>query len=265
MIKIYYQSDHHSEHSGVADFEPNLDSYLVLCGDIGKPFEPEYEATLKNASENFLMVFIVLGNNEYYSKEGKTITEINHQISKICNKFNNVVFLNNSSFQLTPKLRIIGTILWSEIPKNKHMDAIIRNRDCTTSKTAKVRCRNIYDYVDGKATELFPKDTDKLFHQNVKFIENEIKKAEEEKVELIVCTHYLPSMSLLQDKTIGYLFASNLDYLIKHPIIVWIAGHNHKETNTVMNDVHLLSNPKGYPENKSGFKQGKYIEIERTE
>ncbi len=264
MYKLYYQSDLHTESTnGVHTFSKHLDNYILLNGDIGKPYEKEYELTIRNASENYKTVLILSGNNEYYNSDRIPITDINLQIQTICNKFKNVIFLNNSSYDITSDLRIIGTILWSYIPPNKHIQAILNNKNCSTSKTAKVRCREIYDYnSDGKVVELFPVHTNKLFEQNVKFIESEIKKADEEKINLIVCTHYLCSINLLDKKDIYYMFASDLEYLIKPPVIAWIVGHDHRCKDTIINDVLVTSNCKGYNPEKDGFDEEKYLEIE---
>lgn len=264
MIKLYYQSDLHTESTnGIHNFSKHLNDYIVLNGDIGNPYDPNYTQTIQNASESFKFVYLISGNHELYSKDRIPITDINLEIQTICNKFKNVIYLNNSSYDITPNLRIIGTILWSYIPPNKHIQAILNNKNCATSKTAKVRCREIYDYdLEGKIKELFPKDTNKLFEQNVKFIKDEIKKADDEKINLIVVTHYLPSIDLLDRKDIYYMFASDLEYLIKLPVLCWIVGHSHCNIETKVNDILVTSNCKGYNPEKDGFDDEKYLKIE---
>lgn len=242
MLKLYYMSDLHTETNGIHKFSQNKESYLVLIGDIGKPFESEYQETIADASLNFKLVFVVPGNNEYYSPEGKTMDEIDRQIQKICSGFDNVFYLNNTGFNLTPKLRIIGSILWSQIPEEKYLETTMLNQNCKTSKSSKVRCRDIY--IQYKLVT--PEDTNKFYSQNLEYLEKEIFDAKLHQIGLIVCTHYLPTKNLMNFSSIDYLFASDLDDLIHPPVIAWLSGHIHESKVEEINCVTVGLNCKGY-------------------
>lgn len=263
-IKLYYISDIHTETIGEFKFpksNEHKNDYLLLNGDIGKPFNEEYINTISNASKNFKTVLVNIGNNELYTQQNHTVDEITIQVQNICNSFSNVYLLNNSGYYITPKLKIIGSILWSKIPKNKYEETITNNENCTTSKFAKVKCREIYINKKFKTT---PTDINEMFVQNIKYIEEEIKEAKENNIELIVCTHYLPTFKLCRNKgsKFNYLFASDLDYLIKYPVIAWLCGHSHYNKDLIINNVICSMNCLGYNIEESLYISDKYLEID---
>jgi hypothetical protein len=68
---------------------------------------------------------------------------------------------------------------------------------------------------------------------------------------LIIITHHLPSFTLIDKeyecyKELNTGFASELDYLITHPITHWIYGHTHKPNDSIINNVKMICNPLGY-------------------
>jgi hypothetical protein len=264
MIKLYYISDIHTETTGEFKFNRHKNDYIVLIGDLGRPFQKEFYNTIANASKNYKIVLYICGNNECYSSNNETISDINIQIQEICDSFSNVYFLNNSGYYITPKIKIIGSILWSKISKNKYAETIANNENCSTSKFTKVRCRDIFIEKDIKAT---PADINKMFNENVKYIQNEIKEAKENNIELIVCTHYLPSYELCKDKNspINYLFASNLDYLIKYPVLAYLCGHSHYNKDLFIDDIFCSMNCKGYDDEKSLYIEDKCLIIQNEE
>jgi Icc-related predicted phosphoesterase len=262
MFKLYFVSDIHTESVGSFTFEPHKQDYLVIVGDIGKPKQKEFFETINNASKNFYKVFIVCGNNDLYTKEKETISEIYSNITKVCSKFDNVYFLNNSSFDLKNNVKIIGSTLWSYIPEDKHKDTICRNKNCATSQWSKVKCREMYDFDEkNNIKEVLPADINMMHNLCIQYLKDEILLAKQQSKKLIICTHYSPTMKLIKRTDIDYLFAGELDYLIDDPVIAWISGHSHYNNTVIINNIPVTMNCLGYPDQKTGFRKNKHLLI----
>lgn len=74
---------------------------------------------------------------------------------------------------------------------------------------------------------------------------------------LLVMTHHMPSRSLIAPKYRGSFescFASESDHLIRRPISVWVYGHTHTANQSILNNVRMICNPRGYPgENRRAY------------
>ena len=92
---FYYLSDLHLEKDFKRIFNINKYTkdrpYLILLGDIGYVNQQSYKDFLYGISGRFDKIFIVAGNHEYDSN--KTLNEINLEIENICNRRNNLLFL----------------------------------------------------------------------------------------------------------------------------------------------------------------------------
>jgi Icc-related predicted phosphoesterase len=89
-----------------------------------------------------------------------------------------------------------------------------------------------------------------LFLKNVNFLTNEIKNNN----NIICLTHHLPSAELIHEKYKNYpnfMFANDLNYLIKDNIKLWMCGHSHTCNTKIINNVICTLNPFGYPHENS--------------
>jgi predicted phosphohydrolase len=239
-LKIRYLSDLHLEFIKSYNIEEfikkipsGIDEICILAGDIGNPYEINYNIFMEFISKNFKKTFVISGNHEYYNKT-KTIKETNEFMKEYFNKFNNISFLNNS-YENYENICFIGTTLWSKItnPVNKINDVYqIPN----------------FDYIE----------YNKLNMLSVNFLEDALQNNE----NVIVITHHVPSYSLIDIKykttqmnPYNQWFYCNMDELIeknKNKIKCWIYGHTHTPSNIIINEIPFLCNPIGYPnENKN--------------
>lgn len=239
-MKLRYFSDLHLEF-----IKPNkIDKFIeqiakgeneicILSGDIGNPYQENYNKFMNFISENFKKSFIIAGNHEYYNKT-KTIQETNDYLQEYFTKFDNITFLNNN-FEYYNDYYFIGTTLWTKItnPENKINDVF-----------------NIpfFDYIE----------CNKLHLKSIEFLENVIH----DKNKCIIITHHVPSNTLIDDKyktlsmkPYNQWFYCSMDSFIqqnKDKIKCWFYGHTHTFNNTKINDIPFLCNPIGYPnENKN--------------
>jgi len=236
-MKIRYFSDLHLEFIKEKDIElflinihnNNDDDICICAGDIGYPFESNYDKFMIHLSKIFKQSFVITGNHEYYNKD-KTISEINDYLHKYFDKFSNITFLNNS-FVLYENFYFIGTTLWSFISD--------------------------YSKIINDTNYIKHHDCDKHNENNrisVQFLENTLQHLPN---NCIIITHHLPSYLLVDQKFKNSFFEpynqwyySNLDSLInlhKDKIICWIYGHTHIQSYTTINNIPFICNPIGYP------------------
>ena len=206
-------------------------------------------------------MFLIPGNNEYYNNIGLSICEINNILLNLCNKFDNVKFLNNQSYDLDSNIRIVGSVLFNYTPSHKFIEALNLQNTCNNKKND---CRNTYITIKNQTVLLNFKLKNILFKYNVKFLIQEIHKAVKEGKKLIICTHYTPSKNLLKepDRIGSYNFYSNLDFLFRDPIIIWLCGHSHYNIDLNMGNVLCSMNTVGHSDENTKFIKGKYIDVE---
>jgi len=193
---------------------------LIIAGDLGNPFNDNYKNFLLFYSLLFIKIFIISGNHEYYYND---IHETNAKIAEICSNFDNIHFLNNTTYEYN-NILFIGTTLWSDTTN-------IKNYDLSTIRDY----RNIKNFTQYKSNQ--------LFRQNIEFIEKELEKNKTS----IVITHHAPSFRCIPEEfkedILNTCFYSNLEYLFEYTnILVWIYGHTHNNCNIKINDTVMISN-----------------------
>ena len=209
-----------------------LDEICVLAGDIGNPYQSNYDIFIKFISKNFKKIFVISGNHEYYNKI-KTIEETNDFLKEYFNKFNNISFLNNS-YEMYCGYCFIGTTLWSKITNHEYKINDVYNIPN-------------FDYIQ----------YNKLNMNSVEFLEDVLQNND----NCIVITHHMPSNSLIDikyktEKMLPYnqWFYCNMNGLIdtkKDKIKCWIYGHTHTPSYNIINGIPFLCNPIGYPNENS--------------
>jgi predicted phosphohydrolase len=232
---IRYLSDLHLEF-----IEPNkieqfiekipsgVEEICILAGDIGNPYQLNYNIFMEFISKNFKKTFVITGNHEYYNKT-KTIEETNEFLTEYFTKFNNIIFLNNS-YELYDGYCFVGTTLWSKIT----------NPDFVINDVYKIPR---FDYIEYNRLNML----------SVDFLEDTLKNNE----NCVVITHHIPSNSLIDikyktQKMLPYnqWFYCNMDEFIetnRDKIKCWIYGHTHTPSNIKIDGIPFLCNPIGYP------------------
>jgi predicted phosphodiesterase len=245
MIKMRYFSDLHLEFikpNKLAKFiekiPPGENEICVLAGDIGNPFESNYDIFMKFISKNFKKSFVIAGNHEYYNKV-KTIQETNIFLVEYFQKFYNISFLNNQ-FEIYDNFCFIGSTLWSKI----------------TNPTYEINdVYNIpnFDYIQYNRLNIL----------SIDFLEDSLLKND----NCIVITHHMPSSMLIDIKyktqkmrPYNQWFYCDLGNLIEkqnNKIKCWIYGHTHTPSINTIHEIPFLCNPIGYPNenNKLDFRK----------
>lgn len=222
----------------------NMDKILLLAGDIGNPtiaFE-NYWLFLADCSTKYKMVFIIKGNHEYYYS---SIDKTNEYIICLKNTLpNNIIFMDKTRFDINEYITILGCTLWSNIQETQKK--IIKN---TLNDFVKIS-----DWTIERAIDEHRKD--------VNWLKKELSNIDERR-KVIILTHHAPlldgtSNPKYDNSPIKSAFASDLRYMMQHPITYWCFGHTHYCSEQKINDVRVISWQKGYPDEKykeTGFKK----------
>jgi predicted phosphohydrolase len=235
MKKIRYLSDLHLEfikpfkiEEFIRQIPSGSNEICILAGDIGNPYQSNYDIFMNFISKNFKKTFVIPGNHEYYNKT-KTIEETNNYMKEYFNNFNNVSFLNNN-YENYDNYCFIGTTLWSKITNPNYKINDVYNIPN-------------FDYIQYNRLNML----------SVDFLEDTL----ENNNNCIVITHHVPSDSLIDikyktQKMIPYnqWFYCNMDNLIQtkgNKIKYWIYGHTHSPSKNIINGIPFLCNPIGYP------------------
>ena len=234
-MKLRYFSDLHLEYIDTSQIDnfinkisSNIDEICILAGDVGNPYENNYDIFIKFISKNFKKSFIIAGNHEYYNKTN-TIEDTNKFLNDYFKKFNNISFLNNN-YEIYENYCFIGTTLWSKITNPTYE---VKDLD---------RIPN-FDYIQYNRLNML----------SIDFLEDALLYNE----NCIVITHHIPSNCLIHPKYktrvmlhYNQCFYSDLDNLIetnKYKIKCWFYGHTHTCSNVIINEIPFLCNPIGYP------------------
>lgn len=285
-IKIQYVSDIHLETRNGQKFSDILKPeapYLALCGDIGNFSSPLYEPFIEYCSKLFEHVFYIAGNHEFYNSKVNidkymaiinlntitdlmqlklqeqilTIEETLESIAKLCDKFQNVHFLNKSVYQIpSTDYHIIGCTLWSNVDMDIY--TLIQFNDFKKIMETK--------------TKLLHPGAYKQMHSNHRqFLEDIICNisSTNENAKIIVLTHHCPTFKVIDDKYLteenydaNTFFASDLEYLFGENVKAWLCGHTHGCKQVTINNTIVATNTYGYLNEKvSGFNKSAIIEI----
>lgn len=236
-IKVYYLSDLHLEYLPetveLESFLPTTDTssdLLILAGDIGSPFKSGLREFLMLARSRFTAVIYIPGNHEFWNH--RSMAEIQLSLQVLCSELG-IVYLNRQLVTINDRICVLGTTLWSNIPKS--MDSIMTDylRDN----------RRIKDWSPAKARQ--------EFHTNYNWLRCQLlatKGTEGDRV-VIVVTHHAPLIygtskpQYLNDpKNCGY--SSDCSELMPW-VDYWIFGHTHYSVEIKCGKCQILANQKG--------------------
>jgi len=284
--RLYFISDIHHEMlkpvtSSKIEIVPiendNCRNFLALCGDIGNPFDDKYRNFISRHSKRFERIFIVSGNHEYYSNgKQRTIDKIDEQLMHLSNEFENVHFLQKTTFSVEDTI-FLGCTLWTEADQfiEDNMNDYNRIYIDEEGKRAHFKYLNSGTNFGGyKTRKKYIREDRRLIkymdiyslHHDMKFwigetLENIKENIKDKKV--IVLTHHAPSFKMLQglkhDERFVYGYASDCEKYFQDPLIAWISGHTHECKEVKINNIPSISNCLGYSGQKTGYNLQKFI------
>ena len=248
MVQIQYSSDLHINDFPIGTpFEsfltPNA-PVLVIAGDICSAWDPLYSYFLHWCSRHWYIVIIITGNHEYFCDDDRkhTFEQTDAHIRQICYRLPNVIFLQSGQSYVLPNtnIRFIGATLWSNI------DTSIWD----TIKDKKGDFKVIYTQTPNSIRRTHPSDICTLHSMHRAWLSSAIASKKENEI-LIVLTHHMPTMKLLEDRyqndPLRSCYASKDDDLLTHDVAVWICGHGHRSTKLkIPYGPYCVMNARGY-------------------
>jgi predicted phosphodiesterase len=267
VIKIQVVSDIHAEFweqkTKMNFFKPSA-PILALLGDIcccGSDDDFDlFKRVITELLPKYEKIIFITGNHEYYYNDANTptiantIQGINAKIQTFFKQTSpKLVFLYNSILRIkygNTRYIIAGTTLWSNIPKSERQRIQESMNDYNY----------IYVNTGRKVRKLNANDVHKLHTEARTFIARAATEAKKERAKLIVLTHHKPYLSDDYDTTTLYpAYESDVTDLFTPNMLFWCYGHTHIADDRHINGVHLYSNPKGYPRQKTKFAKDQYI------
>lgn len=238
MTTIQIASDLHIEytHNKVPDpyeYIVPIADVLVLAGDIGSLYKLEQlRGFLDQIAKFFQAVLYIPGNHEFYTIP--SITPISYaalesRLFSLDKNIKNLFILNRSSVRIGNTC-IVGCTLWTR-------------PTCTVPPfIVRINGLNTRGYIDKHEKDLH-------------YIKKMIKYCKKANYEMVVITHYPPSLLALngikKKKAFMSLYATDLDELLtKDNMSIWICGHTHKNFDFNIDGCRVVSNQKGKPKDR---------------
>jgi predicted phosphohydrolase len=173
---------------------------LFMCGDIGNPFHHTYKDVIYHAAKSYDRVILITGNHEY--KNNYSISDTNNHIYDLCSKYNNLTFLNDTSTTINNKWTILGTTLWPNIERCRHLH--IKNLRWLTKE---INSSNM-----------------------------------SKKIVLTHYPPSLKLAGITKNHSRWDRITCDIDHLIKDPITLWCSGHLHRNVVNNINGIRCIIN-----------------------
>lgn len=253
-MKAWIVSDLHLEFGEPFSETPPPGTDVLICaGDLlTGGIVPSLEWLAANIAPLIPVVFVA-GNHEYY---GGSVQEAIRDARLLRERYPNIHFLENEAVDVGD-VRFVGGTLWT--------DFRILGRDPELAMAAAQAGMNDYRKVKFSKQpfkKFRPIHAYRMHHQTRSFLSSSL--GEQRKV--VVVTHHAPSGRSIAPESSGdplsACYASDLDGLVieKAPAL-WVHGHVHHSVNYVIGQTRVISNPRGYPGESSGFDPGFVVEV----
>lgn len=236
-MKVRILSDLHMELHPFKLIINKVADVCILAGDIGNPYNVDYDDLLLQLSLTHEKVFVIAGNHEYYHQN---IEVVDDYIDALCNQYDNVHYLQKSVF-IYKGIQFIGCTLWSHIT------------DPTLCKYMNDFCKiNIND------KKLTFDDYNHIHLEHQQWLEQALQS---NGVKICI-THHLPLTSLIhdmyKDNPLNSFYASDMTITGAN---YWVYGHTHHVNHTIIDGIEFHCNPRGYKDEASGFNMNYIFEL----
>lgn len=242
-MKIHVLSDLHLEFSDFVP-PPNVADLVILAGDIHTKCRG-----VEWANETFRCeVIYVCGNHEFYGGH------IDHTLRKMRDAAAPHVHVLENQVWTHNEIRFLVTTAWTDFTSTG--DKLAASMTCAALMN---------DFKMIRATEDFrrlrPADVVERNRIAFDFLKRELNEPFNGKT--IVVTHHCPVPEAGGETHDGHLSAAyfNRWHSVVPLVDVWIFGHTHRAVDIELGGCRIISNPRGYPEEETGFAPDLTVEI----
>lgn len=237
LLKIRIYSDLHIEfHRFDPPAVPADIDLVILAGDIDKKGRGVRWA---NDTFNCTTVYIV-GNHEFYDGHlDRTLQKMRDAAAP------HVHILENESLVMG-NIRILGTAAWTDFSSTG---------DQVAASNVAREWMNDFKYIrtDSSYRRIRPQDIIEKNRAAKNWLAEELATPHEGKT--IVVTHHAPTPTVVGSKHEGHLnaaYSNDWPRLIEQAHL-WVFGHTHKAVDVELSGCRIVSNPRGYPREVTGF------------
>ncbi|NKJ07898.1 MULTISPECIES: metallophosphoesterase [unclassified Rhizobium] len=254
-MKIWVISDLHLEFGVPFDNDPPKDVDVVVCaGDVlSKGIIPSIRWLTQHIALKVPVVFVA-GNHEFYHS---SIHESIRQVGE-ANSHPNLHFLENDIVEIKGVLFVGGT-LWTDFK--------LFGRDPQVAMSYARSGMN--DYKKIKLSKMpyqkfKPLDAYRKHVETRNFIAGELREHPGQRA--VVVTHHAPSPRSVDGgfryDPLAACYASDLEDLIcETGPTLWVHGHLHHRNDYSVGSTRIVSNPRGYPGEATGFDPDFIVDI----
>ena len=242
-MKIHVLSDLHLEFSDFVP-PPNVADVVILAGDIHTKCRG-----VEWANETFRCeVVYVCGNHEFYGGH------IDHTLRKMQDAAAPHVHVLENQVWIRNGVRFLVTTAWTDFTSTG--DKVVASMTCAALMN---------DFKVIRATEGFrrlrPADVIERNRVAFDFLKRELSEPFDGKT--VVVTHHCPVPEVGREKHYDHLSAAyfNRWHSVVPLVDVWIFGHTHRAVDIELGGCRIISNPRGYPGEETGFAPNLTVEI----
>jgi predicted phosphodiesterase len=223
---------------------PVATNYLLLAGDIGRLADyDQYLAFLQVQTERFKLVFLILGNHEFYGESFDSALEKARRLEQEPCLNKRLVLLHQRRYDIPDSdVTVLGCTLWSHVPDSS-MDIVhYKIQDF----------QKIEDWTVDKHNAAHESDL-AWMRAEVQSIHDShrMRPAEFPKRVILVATHHAPAMRRTSSPQHARTpwsaaFGTDLLSLSWDGVHTWVFGHTHYSTEFEEKGIRVVSNQRGY-------------------
>lgn len=242
-MKLYVLSDLHNEFS---PFQPISDAFdlVILGGDI----EVKARGVTWANEASACPVIYICGNHEFYGGH------IDHTLRKMKEAaLPYVHVLENETF-IWNQTRFLCATAWTDFSATGNVVA--------TAQTASEWMNDFRVILaDDSFRKLRPCDLVSRNHATHDWLAHELDKPFDGKT--VVVTHHSPVPEVAGEKHDGHLSAAYMNrwHTLLEKADLWIFGHTHRAIDITLGRCRVVSNPRGYPYEETGFDPGLVVDL----
>ncbi|KAJ6031934.1 hypothetical protein N7540_002666 [Penicillium herquei] len=261
MANLQIVSDLHLEKPAAYDvFEiPPKAPYLALLGDIGSVADEGFLPFIETRLRQFKIFFFLLGNHEPYDLTWKDTRQKMHDFTTLINgsednTFGTFVFLDQTRFDLSPSITILGCTLFSRVADQYREQVSFGIND--------------FYYIQDWTVE----GHTAAYEADLKWLNDQVTQisSEEPQRTIIIFTHHSPlggdsrgadPRHVNSPLSSGFATDLSMEECWKNPNVrLWAYGHTHYNVDFMdeITDKKVVSNQRGYY-----FSQAQNFDVEK--